>query len=81
MTVREGFGLAVRIGGAWKLLESFCDLYFIIVKSTGLPTGSTLPIQFDIDAFIYRFLIGLCLIITADFIVKLVYGQNAKPAE
>ncbi len=81
MTGREGFGLAIRIAGGWKILESLTDVYYVLVKMLRLPTGSALPIQVDIDTFVFRFLIGSLLIIFADVLVKLVYGARAKPVD
>ncbi|MGA0600008.1 hypothetical protein ACO2Q3_04805 [Caulobacter sp. KR2-114] len=81
MTGREAFALAIRIGGAWKVLESFSDIYFMVVKVLGLPTTSTLPLAVDVETFLYRFGLGLVLILLADPLARVFYRAKEKPVE
>ncbi len=62
-------------------MEALNDVYFVVVKMLGLPTGSSLPIEVDVDTFVFRVLIGSLLIVCADGLVRLVYGARAKPVD
>ena len=81
MTAREGFALAVRIGGGWEILQALSKVYFVIVKSTGLPTGSQLPLQVSIDSLLFELLLGILVLVLAEPFTRLVYGAKSKAAE
>ena len=78
MNVRDAFGLAVRIGGAWQILRGLDDIYYLVAKIFNLPTGSTLSIQVDFDACLFNCLLGLLILFGANWIVRLAYGRTAS---
>ncbi len=78
MTAREGFGLAIRIAGGWEILQALGDVYYILVKMFGLPTGSTLPILVDINSGLFKLGLGVLLLLTAKPLIWIVYGPESK---
>jgi hypothetical protein len=80
MTGRDGFALAIRIGGGWEILQSLDDLYYVVVKLLHLPTHSDLPMQVDIDSLVFRLAVGVLVIASADVLAAVSYGGKPKPA-
>jgi hypothetical protein len=78
MDARDAFGVAVRVAGGWQILRAFDAAYYVVVKAFGFATGSTLPIQVDINALMFSLIVGCLLLSGASRLVALVYGRAAS---
>ena len=77
MKPRDLFGVLVRFAGLGFLLLCMFDLYYVEVKSLGLPTASRLTLGEDIRGVIFYLSLGLILFVGAKVIVRLAYGPDA----
>jgi hypothetical protein len=78
MTAKELVGAVVRLAGLGLLLFAFFDLYYVIVKTAGIYTESTLPVSRDVHGFVVYSILGLCIIAGAKWIAGLVYWNNDR---
>lgn len=76
MAPRDLLGVFVRLAGLGLLLIGIFDFYYVVVKTLGLPTASTLPVSRDILGTITYSVLGLCIIACARMIVRLAYWQD-----
>jgi hypothetical protein len=76
MTPRDLLGVFVRLAGLGMLLIGIFDFYYVVVKTLGLPTASTLPVSRSILGAITYSVLGLCIIACARLIVRFAYWQD-----
>jgi hypothetical protein len=79
MKATDLFGVVVRAAGGWYLLLAIGDLYYIFVKTFHLPTSSTLSITTDYVSGTYKLVLGLILLLGANWIVRLAYWREPRP--
>jgi hypothetical protein len=75
MTVKDLFGLAVRIAGVVFVVFGLFDLVDVFVKLMGLPMPSRYPAATDAVAAIIFFIFGAIFILGADLITRLIYRR------
>jgi hypothetical protein len=78
MTPRDLLGVIIRSAGLVHLLLSLYDLYFVLAKSTGIPTQSTYPITYGISGFLAYFVVGMALLFVTPQLVKLAFCSEKK---
>src|SRR5216683_2522613 len=59
MTPRDLLGVFVRLAGLGLILFALFDLYYVVVKTLGIPTMSTVPLGIDVRGAIVYSISGL----------------------
>jgi hypothetical protein len=76
MTPTDLLGVLIRAAGLGNIMLAMYDIYYVIVKLFGLPTGSTLPMSVSIQAGIFFAALGIGIILCAPTIEKLTYWTD-----
>jgi len=78
MTPRDLLGVFVRLAGLGLILFALFDLYYVVVKTLGIPTMSTVPLGIDVRGAIVYSISGLCIVSGARLIVRLAYWRDGS---
>jgi hypothetical protein len=73
VTPRQLLGVFVRTGGLYSFLLALDDLYYLFVKTLGLPTSSKVPIETDVIAIVVWSVLGVGILLGAPWIVRTAY--------
>ncbi len=75
MTVRDVFGLIVRLVGLAFIVCGLMDLAHVVSVLIGLPTQSNYPQSVTLAAAGFFFVLGAIFFAFANLITRLVYGR------
>ena len=81
MTPRDLLGVLIRAAGLGNIIMALYDVYYVIVKLLGLPTGSTFPVSVNIQASLFFAALGIGIILCAPIIEKLAYWADSQERE
>jgi hypothetical protein len=76
MTVKDIFGLIVRIAGMTFIVFGLFDLVRVVATLVGLPMQSRYSVQVDATAAVFYFIFGVAFLVSAKLITRLVYGRD-----
>jgi hypothetical protein len=76
MRARDLFGVALRILGAWFLVQGFIYAFFALLKTAGVATASQIPNTEDKLFSAFYFGLGIILIACAREFTSVVYGRE-----
>ncbi len=76
MTPKELLGVFVRLAGLGLLLFAVFDLYYVVMKTLGIPTSSTVPVTRDEQGAGVYLVLGICILAGAKWIVRVAYLQK-----
>jgi hypothetical protein len=75
MNPKDWLDLLIRISGLAFLLFATFDVFYILAKIFGIPTGSNLSVSADIFAGLFFMILGLGILSCAKLIVRLAYWR------
>ena len=67
----------MRLAGLGFVQLSVFDLYYIVVKTFGIPTASHTPVSRDIQGFIIWSILGVAILWGAKILVRVAYWAGA----
>jgi hypothetical protein len=77
MTERGIVGAAITIIGLWRILNGgVSDLFYVVMKQIGLKTASALPVDIDIQGFVWDISLGTLIILAAPAILNMIFGRK-----
>jgi predicted transporter len=76
MRPRDLLGVFVRLAGLGFILCALFYVYYVVVKTLGLPTTSTLPVWQGVQGAIVYAVFGFCILAGARLIVQMAYWRD-----
>ena len=79
MNARDLLGLIIRVCGLGLIGTSVFDFLAIVERLIGFETARPdIPLERIVVAAAFYLLFGLCVVITANLIVRLTYGRDGS---
>lgn len=78
MTVRDIFGLIVRVTGLGFVLVGLVDLGHLLVVVAGLPLASSYAPSVTLAAAAFWGVLGVGLLCGANLLTRLIYGRDRR---
>jgi hypothetical protein len=76
MTARELLGVLIRAAGLGLIFCALFDLMHLLGRALGVPTTTQYPTATIAAAVAEWVVLGLVIIVSANLIVRLVYGRD-----
>lgn len=81
MTVRDVFGLIVRLAGLGLIVMGIFNSLGGLLVAVGLPMQGSYPLRDVVAGALLWFVVGIALIGLAEQITKLAYGKSRSASE
>jgi hypothetical protein len=76
VTVRDIFGLIVRVGGLICIIFGFFDIFHVVATLAGLPLPQRYTASADAVGAVFYFITGSVLLFGANLITRLAYWRG-----